>query len=66
MDRPSLQAWIDGYEAAWRTAGTEPLRTLFTDDASYLPSPYEEPLRGLERSGASGRTPATARTMRSR
>jgi ketosteroid isomerase-like protein len=51
MERPALQAWIDGYEAAWRTAGAEPLRKLFTDDASYLPSPYEEPLRGLEAIG---------------
>ena len=47
MDRDALDRWLDHYERAWRTASTEPLRELFTDDASYSSSPYAEPQRGL-------------------
>jgi ketosteroid isomerase-like protein len=47
MLRDAVTRWLAAYEAAWRTAGTEPLRALFTDDASYRMSPYEEPVVGL-------------------
>jgi hypothetical protein len=50
-DRESFEAWIDAYERAWRTAGTDPLRELFTENASYRMSPYEEPACGLEAIG---------------
>jgi ketosteroid isomerase-like protein len=46
-DRASFAAWIEAYERAWRTAGTDSLGELFTDDASYRMSPYEEPVHGL-------------------
>lgn len=36
------------YEAAWRAPGTEGLAGLFRIDATYLHSPYEEPIVGLE------------------
>ena len=36
------------YEGAWRTPGTAGLAALFTQDASYLLSPYEEPIVGLD------------------
>ncbi len=42
-----LLAWVDRYEQAWRTAGTEGLGGLFTDEAEYLVTPYDEPVRGL-------------------
>ena len=42
-----LLDWVDGYERAWRTAGTDGLRDLFTDDAEYLVSPYDAPVVGL-------------------
>jgi ketosteroid isomerase-like protein len=45
-DRKSFEAWIEAYERAWRTAGTEQLAELFTEDASYRMSPYEEPALG--------------------
>jgi uncharacterized protein (TIGR02246 family) len=48
MTAERFTAWIDRYENAWRTAGTERLRDLFTADATYLPAPFDEPLRGLE------------------
>jgi len=51
MDRDQLLGWIDGYERAWRSPGTEALAGLFTDDASYSTAPYERSLRGLEAIG---------------
>ena len=47
VDRTAFEAWISGYERAWRTPGTDTLRELFTDDATYLHSPYEAPITGL-------------------
>jgi hypothetical protein len=47
VSRETVKAWIAAYERAWRTAGTGPLGELFSDDASYRMSPYEEPVRGL-------------------
>lgn len=46
-DRASVEAWIEGYERAWRTAGTDRLDALFAAAASYRMSPYEEPVVGL-------------------
>ena len=39
--------WVAAYERHWRSPGTEQLGELFTDDATYLMSPWEEPSRGL-------------------
>lgn len=47
VDRATFGAWIAAYERLWRTPGTAGLRELFTDDASYLHSPYEDPIVGL-------------------
>lgn len=44
--RADAEAWIAAYERAWRTAGTESLSNLFTDEVTYRMSPYEEPARG--------------------
>jgi hypothetical protein len=46
-DRAGVAGWIEAYERAWRTAGTDSLAGLFSDDATYRMSPYEEPARGL-------------------
>ena len=48
MDRAALAKWIDGYERAWRTSGTEPLAELFAPDATYSMGPFEPTHRGLE------------------
>jgi hypothetical protein len=40
-------AWIAAYESAWRTAGTELLSEMFTDDATYQAAPFDEPIVGL-------------------
>ena len=42
-----IEAWIAGYERAWRTPGTERLEKLFAQDATYRMSPYEKPATGL-------------------
>ena len=47
-DRGTVGRWLAGYEAAWRSPGTESLEGLFTPSATYLQSPYEQPVTGLE------------------
>jgi hypothetical protein len=47
MDRAQVERWVAGYETAWRTPGTEVLGELFSDGATYLPSPWTDPLEGL-------------------
>jgi hypothetical protein len=46
--RAALGKWVERYEALWRTAGTDGLRELFTEDATYSMAPYEQPYRGLD------------------
>src|SRR3954453_2386898 len=48
MDRAQLGEWVQRYERAWRTAGTDVLAELFTEDATYSTAPYEKPHRGLD------------------
>ena len=47
MDREQLRSWLEGYERAWRTPGTDALAELFTENATYSTAPYETPHRGL-------------------
>lgn len=47
MDSASLQQWIEQYERAWRTEGTDVLAELFTDDVVYSASPWADPITGL-------------------
>ena len=47
-DRIMVSRWLADYEAAWRTPGTEGLAQIFTEDATYLQSPYAEPVAGLD------------------
>lgn len=46
-DHALVRRWVEGYELAWRTTGTDGLSALFTADATYLHSPYEQPVVGL-------------------
>lgn len=48
VDRDTFAYWIEGYERAWRTAGTASLAGLFAPDIVYLHSPYAEPVVGLD------------------
>jgi hypothetical protein len=47
-DRAMVSGWLRGYEAAWRAPGTEGLDAVFTAAATYLQSPYERPITGLD------------------
>ena len=51
MDCEHVADWIAGYESAWRSAGTDALARLFTEDATYSMGPYEETRRGLAEIG---------------
>jgi hypothetical protein len=48
IDASQAQAWVEAYERAWRTPGTDGLDALFTVDATYRLSPFDEPTRGLD------------------
>ena len=50
MNRESLQEWLDRYVEAWRTYVPEKISNLFSEDAVYLYSPFDEqnPVRGRE------------------
>ena len=48
MTREQVEDWIRRYERAWRSPGTAALSELFTEDATYLLSPYQDPVVGLD------------------
>jgi ketosteroid isomerase-like protein len=48
MDRTALRRWVESYERAWRTPGTDSLAELFAPDATYSMAPFEEDHRGLD------------------
>jgi hypothetical protein len=43
MTRDDVMHWVARYERAWRERDTGAVDQLFTDDARYRRSPYEEP-----------------------
>jgi ketosteroid isomerase-like protein len=47
VSRVRVADWLARYERAWRTAGTDTLVELFTEDATYQLAPYDDPLVGL-------------------
>lgn len=51
MDRDDVLRWVHGYEAAWRSAGTAALAQVFTQDATYLVSPWAQPRAGIDSLG---------------
>jgi ketosteroid isomerase-like protein len=50
-DRAKVNRWLADYEAAWRAPGTDGLAALFASDATYLQSPYQRPVTGLDAIG---------------
>ncbi len=48
MDRDEVMSWVAGYERAWRGGDLDAVERLFTDDAKYRPSPYEDSEIGHE------------------
>jgi hypothetical protein len=51
VDRARLAQWLEAYERAWRTPGTDVLAKLFTEDATYSTAPYEKAHRGMKAIG---------------
>ncbi len=47
MDADQVIGWVAAYERAWRTPGTGALAGLFTPDATYRMSPYDDAVAGL-------------------
>ena len=43
QDRAAVQTWLDAYERLWREPGTDRLGEVFSDDATYLASPWATP-----------------------
>jgi ketosteroid isomerase-like protein len=52
LSREAVESWVARYEEAWRAPGTGALASLFSEDAAYRMSPFEEPARGLAEIGA--------------
>ena len=46
LNRDDVLGWVRGYELGWRAGQPSAVESLFTEDARYLRSPYEEPLQG--------------------
>jgi hypothetical protein len=56
MNREFLQEWLDKYVEAWRTYVPEKIGNLFSEDALYFYSPFDEqnPLRDARRLSLTG------------
>jgi ketosteroid isomerase-like protein len=48
MDRTAVEKWVSDYQRAWRSPGTALLAELFGPDSSYVPSPWAQPVEGLD------------------
>lgn len=48
MTRTDFDKWLDSYRQAWKTDDPEQIGALFTEDASYSPSPFSEPWLGRD------------------
>jgi SnoaL-like domain len=48
VDRQQVAAWLDAYSQAWRSYDPRAIGELFSSDAQYAYSPWDEPVRGRE------------------
>src|SRR6266487_1943299 len=46
--RTPVERWLDGYRRAWASDDREQIAALFTEDATYLTSPYAKPWAGRD------------------
>jgi uncharacterized protein (TIGR02246 family) len=46
MDRETFKHWLASYGSAWISRDAEAAASLYTDDATYQVTPFDEPLRG--------------------
>lgn len=47
MEHEDVRTWVASYEKAWRSSGTTSLAGLFTEDASYVVSPWAPAVEGV-------------------
>jgi uncharacterized protein (TIGR02246 family) len=48
VNRVDVEEWVVAYERAWRSPGVDQLAGLFTDDVTYLASPWRDPIEGRD------------------
>jgi ketosteroid isomerase-like protein len=48
VNRDSVQVWLDNYIDAWRTYDPAKIGDLFSEDALYFFSPFDDPVRGRD------------------
>ncbi len=48
IDRVTVAAWLENYVLAWKSADPEAIGSLFSEDAQYFYTPFEEPVIGRE------------------
>jgi hypothetical protein len=46
LETAAFGAWLDAYKAAWEARDPKRAAALFTDEATYRETPFDEPLRG--------------------
>lgn len=46
MNREDFNRWLASYGSAWTNRDPEAAASLYTDDATYQVTPFDEPLRG--------------------
>ena len=46
MDARVFEEWLDAYRRAWEGRDPDAAACLFTEDATYQETPFEEPMRG--------------------
>jgi ketosteroid isomerase-like protein len=46
MDHQTIYTWVEGYKRAWKTGDREAIGRLFTEDARYFLTPFDEPWVG--------------------
>jgi ketosteroid isomerase-like protein len=46
MTHEQVSDWLDRYITAWKTYDQEAIGDLFSEEATYLYAPWQEPLRG--------------------
>ncbi len=46
MERETFEGWLDAYGRAWETRDPAAAAELFTEDAVYHETPFDEPMRG--------------------
>ena len=47
-ERAALEEWVAGYRRAWASDDPSDIAALFTEDATYSPSPFSETWRGRD------------------